>query len=155
MTLCRADLPAYSIWLIYIYLCRSGRGWHEHHPRDHRGAPLRDEGVRLQPDHQHVRGRVQHRHRHQPRGGHRVGHEEGQRHEDLHRQDGGGHRQQPVRRATANCLMHYPVSTPRAPTLYLHRIVISFINNSEALHHEEISNCLVSRYPQLKVDQTK
>ena len=45
-------------------------------------------GVCLQPDHQHVRGGVQHRHRHQPRGGHRVGQEEGRGHEGLRGKDG-------------------------------------------------------------------
>ena len=45
-------------------------------------------GVCLQPDHQHVRGGVQHRHRHQPRGGHRVGQEEGRGHEGLCGKDG-------------------------------------------------------------------
>ena len=45
-------------------------------------------GVCLQPDHQHVRGGVQHRDWHQPRGGDRVGQEEGRRHEGLRGEDG-------------------------------------------------------------------
>ena len=54
-------------------------------------------GVCLQPDHQHVRGGVQHRHRHQPRGGDRVGQEEGRGHEGLRGEDGGNDHQQSLR----------------------------------------------------------
>lgn len=57
-------------------------------------------GVCLQPDHQHVRGGVQHRHRHQPRGGHRVGQEEGRGHEDLRGKDGWDDHKQSLRSRT-------------------------------------------------------
>ena len=57
-------------------------------------------GVCLQPDHQHVRGRVQHRHRHQPRGGDRVGQEEGRGHEGLRGKNGRDDHQQSLSSGT-------------------------------------------------------